>query len=299
VSSASRKAGSIAGVAPWTVCGTPDRLGNLDERVLEWKKVFLMRLLFKAAVFASTLSLALGFSQVKAMTFKVDFDTTIAEVPGPTPPFIGTGFFSFSDSTGQPSMPDGSYKFASLTNVILDFSFDKITQITSNPLEFFYYYFDPQFQNISFLYDSSKLDVVIYDNGQRFYFDGPGSVATGNPSASLYLLMKPSYVSTYYPDLNSTEPVFLSFEPNDINVPPPAIQPTAPFNRYGIYAKLLSDAAGCTPPPGNLDPDYCKYVLVNGTYGLPVPGPLPILGATASFAWSRRLRQRLRSSTAK
>ncbi len=34
------------------------------------------------------------------------------------------------------------------------------------------------------------------------------------------------------------------------------------------------------------------------TFSVPVPGPLPILGAAAAFGWSRRLRKKIQESTA-
>lgn len=49
----------------------------------------------------------------------------------------------------------------------------------------------------------------------------------------------------------------------------------------------------------NLPPDSLVPSVPSGAYlaSAPVPGPLPLMGAGAAFAWSRRLRRRIAKST--
>lgn len=62
--------------------------------------------------------------------------------------------------------------------------------------------------------------------------------------------------------------------------------------------------AGLGGGAGYVIPDINDADVYNGPDNIfgsapnPVPGPLPLLGASAAFAWSRRLRQRQRTSLA-
>lgn len=213
---------------------------------------------------------------VHAMEFPLKFDLTLGVAPEPKPPDVGTGFFGFN---GAAILPDGSYKFSDLTDVYMDLEFIANPPYSVDRLFLYNYYGDPLYSNFQYLYDPDNLKVVIYDQGSRFYFDGPSTTTYGNVG-SLVLLMDPSYITTYYP--NAQPPLFLSFQPDNPLLPPGAPVPTPPYNRYGIYAKLASAPVG-------QDPD----LIYNGIYGTVVPGPLPLLGVGGAFAWSRRLRRRV------
>jgi hypothetical protein len=223
----------------------------------------------------------------KAMEFNVKFDAYVGVAPSPKPPFVGTGIFGF-DGT----LPDGSYLFSSLTNVYMDYEFMPAQPDFPDTSYFYNYYglpnplpsdpnYDPAipfpFSNVDYLYDPS-LEVVIYDNGARFYFDGPSK--PGYNVGSIDLNMKQDYIDTYYPN---QEPIFLSFQPNNTPILPGGSPILPPFNRYGIYAN--TDVNPMTPP----------QLIVNGIYGTVVPGPLPIIGVGAAFSMSRRLRRRVKS----
>ena len=216
----------------------------------------------------------------QAMEFNVKFDKTIAELPGPVPPFVGSGIFGFNGPAPlyAANLPDGSYKFKDLTNITIDFEFQP-TPFSVDPLYFYYFPDTPAPDtNVDLLYDPDSLEVVIGNSGTSFYFQGASSTSHGN-LGSLTLNMKSSYIG-YYPEFQY--PIFLSFEPTNPVLDPGQPSPTAPYNRYGLYAKLASAPPGSNP-----------QLIYNGIYGT-VPGPLPLAGAAATFAWSRRLRRRQR-----
>jgi hypothetical protein len=226
--------------------------------------------------------------QVRAMEFNVRFDTYIGVSPTPRPPIVGTGYFGFDGN-----LMDGSYLFSSLTNVYMDYAFVPAPPDFPNPTYFYNYYglpnpgptdpdYNPAFpfpnSNFDYLYDPS-LKVVIYNEGQQFYFDGP-SILNYNVGA-LDLNIKQEYIDFYYP---GQAPIYLSFQPNNTPIPPGGSAILPPYNRYGIYAN--TDINPATPP----------QLIVNGIYGTVVPGPLPILGVGAAFGVSRRLRRRVKAT---
>lgn len=48
--------------------------------------------------------------------------------------------------------------------------------------------------------------------------------------------------------------------------------------------------------PGVLQAYKATTSDLGGGYVIPTPGPLPLFGAAATLAWSRRLRQRIRGA---
>lgn len=240
---------------------------------------WLHKLLLSAACLAATVS-----GPGHAMEFNVKFDAHVSVAPGPVPPIVGSGVFGFDET-----LSDGSYMFSTLTNVYMSYEFAPAPPSFPDP-SFFYNFYDlpnplppdpaNPFPNTNFdyLYDPS-LKIVIYDNGRRFYFDGP--TVTGYTVGSLDLNMKQAYIDLYYP---GQSPIFLSFQPNNSPIPPGSSPILPPYNRYGIYAN--TDVVPNTPPD----------LIVNGNYGTIVPGPLPIIAVGAAFGLSRCLRQRVQAT---
>ena len=75
-------------------------------------------------------------------------------------------------------------------------------------------------------------------------------------------------------------------------VPGPAVGPSAPATRTGQFISYYAngDLFLDTEPVGN----NARWAYVDPAYPLPVPGPLPALGAAAAFGFSRKLRQRIK-----
>jgi hypothetical protein len=74
----------------------------------------------------------------------------------------------------------------------------------------------------------------------------------------------------------------------------------------GSYSGSIDFYNGSSPlsfePPGtggNLDLYFSDSYFGNYSASAPVPGPLPLMGAGAAFAWSRRLRRRIAKSSYK
>ncbi|MCX5950487.1 MAG: hypothetical protein NT158_04790 [Cyanobacteria bacterium] len=64
------------------------------------------------------------------------------------------------------------------------------------------------------------------------------------------------------------------------NTPPsPTVTAPLPAGAYVIWTQQISGIS--------------EYTLTATTAALPVPGPLPVLGALGAFGWSRRLRRRI------
>jgi hypothetical protein len=239
----------------------------------------LIKNLTMAAICSVALSVGIGAGPGRAMEFNVSFDLNVGS-PTPTSPIVGRGIFGFDQT-----LTDGSYYFKDLTNVYMSYEFIPGPPPFDNNSYFYNFYDLPNpippdpsnpFPNTNFDYlYAPNLKVVIYNNGTQFYFDGPS--VTNYNVGSLDLNMKQGYIDLYYP---GKSPIFLSFQPNNPGVPP--ILP--PYNQYGIYANI--DATSTT-----------SELVVNGTYGTVVPGPLPLAGAATAFSLSRRMRRRLKSAS--
>lgn len=122
-------------------------------------------------------------------SFSVLFDATFDRTL--TPGFVGTGTLSFDESLG-----DGSYALNSLTN--LAFNFTVIGQ---------------SFTIADLFTDINPVNLVIYNSGTDFYFDG--GLNDGPLGGTLGFIKGAS--------------VGADFEPNHGGFAP------APFNLYGVF----------------------------------------------------------------
>lgn len=137
------------------------------------------------------------------MEFDVVFDDDFTVKPMPVPPFVGAGTLSFAGDYN-----DGSYLYGALPNLNFQFDFDMGEQFT---------------QADTVQYDPS-MKIVIYGNGQRFYFDGP-----------------PACLNCGALVVSNSSPATLSFAPNTFG--------TAPFTSYAVSnGTFLSGTYGVPGP---------------------------------------------------
>lgn len=125
----------------------------------------------------------------------------------PSPPFVGQGTFAFDDA-----LADGSYRFDDLSNPALTVVIGSEVFTLADTVVY-----DP------------RLAVVIYDNGTRFYFDGPQA---RNSSLGGSLEITNATFST------------LAFEPSGYTPPPYSL-----YFRVGTTASIAGTYGTLVPAP--------------------------------------------------